>query len=112
MNNCNFIGILQNDPILDEVERDNGTKTALVRFTIAIPRTFKKKSSGEVGKENTYINCEAWDSGAVVIANRFRRGDTIILYCSARNEVSCGHIYFRVDKFEFSDILVEKREVS
>jgi single-stranded DNA-binding protein len=106
MNNCTFIGKLKDDPFFDEVEKVDGSKTGVVSFELVIPRTFKKKTGGDIGKQDTTIYCEAWDSGAVVIANRFRKGDTIILYCSVRNTLDgTGGVYFRVDKFEFPDIL-------
>lgn len=104
MNECHFMGNLTRDPELKNV----GTKgTAVVNFCIASSRKFKR-SNGETAKEVTYLECEAWDSGAETISRHFKKGDPIIVHCSAKTEQwqdkdgnNRSRIKFRVNKFDF-----------
>ncbi len=103
MNKCLFLGNLTKDPEL----RNVGAKgTAVTNFTIAVSRRFKRVN-GETTKEVVFIECEAWDSGAETIVKYLKKGDPIIVFCSAKMEqwekdgVKHSKIRFRVDEFEF-----------
>lgn len=93
MNKCCFIGRLTDEPV---ITRDNNT--IKVNFEIALTRRFKK-SNGELGRQIDYIKCEAWDSGAEVIARSFKKGDLIVIHASARS--ISNSVVFRVTEFEF-----------
>lgn len=77
-------GNLTRDPELRRIE--NGTKSvSVVNFTIAVSREYTK-ASGEKDKVTTFINCEAWDSGAEIIAESFKKGDLVMVEGSLRND--------------------------
>lgn len=82
MNNVQLTGNLTADPILNRTQAG----VAVVKFTVASNRSFKKKSTGEWDERVTYVNCEAWDSGAERIADRFSKGDPILVEGSWEND--------------------------
>ena len=43
-------------------------------------------SDGSTDKNTTFVNCEAWDSGAEAIASSFNKGDLVMLEGSLRND--------------------------
>ena len=83
--NINIIrGNLTRDP---EVRTVNiGSKqTSVVNFTVATSREYTK-ANGEKDKVTTFISCEAWDSGAEIIADSFQKGDLVLVEGSLRND--------------------------
>src|SRR5687767_1007541 len=82
MNNCTFMGNLTRDPKLTPTK--NGSQ--VVNFGIATNR-FYKRADGEAASEATYLDMEAWDSGAERIYEMFRKGDGIVVEASAKNSV-------------------------
>lgn len=106
MNQCLFKGNLVFDPELNNIKIDENKTTSVVNFRLAIPRRFRK-GNGEVGKQITYLDFEAWDSGAEVIARNYKRGDAIIVRCCAKNDIfpdengkKVSKVKFRVEEFE------------
>jgi single stranded DNA-binding protein len=104
MNLCLFGGNFVRKPELRKVGTD---QVSVVNFSIAVNRKFNARS-GEQKKEVTYVDCEAWDSGAETIARNCDKGDYIIIYASAKNESwtdnnnqKRSRVKFRVDRFEF-----------
>lgn len=77
-------GNLTRDPELRKIE-SGSRSVSVVNFTIAVSREYTK-ASGEKDKVTTFINCEAWDSGAEVIAESFRKGDLVMVEGSLRND--------------------------
>jgi len=73
---------LARDP---EVRRVNtgGKETAVVNFTVATSREYTK-SNGEKDKVTSFINCEAWDTGAemafVTGEDQYGMLDSIIMF--------------------------------
>ena len=55
------------------------------------------------------MECEAWATGAETIARHFKKGDPIIIHCSAKTETwedkngggQRSRIKFRVNEFDF-----------
>ena len=91
-------------------------QVAVVNFTIAVNRKYTSRD-GQLKKETTYIDCEAWDSGAETIAKHCDKGDFIILYTSAKNESwndtdgkKRSKMKFRVDRFEFVPGMAKREE--
>jgi single-strand DNA-binding protein len=77
-------GNLTRDPDLRVI--DNGKKQVkVVNFAVAVSREYTK-ASGERDKITTFINCEAWDTGAEVISESFRKGDLVMVEGSLRND--------------------------
>ena len=84
MNIVHLSGALIKPPELKEIP--NGSRTIkVVNFVLASSRRFKKKD-GVSDEETTFVNCEAWDSGAETIAKWFDKGDNIIIHGSLKNE--------------------------
>ncbi len=104
MNQCHFLGNLVRDPELTTL---NGGKR-VVNFSIAVSRTYKK-GNGEREKEVSFLDCEAWDSGADAIAAHFKKGQPIIVHASIRQEQwkdketgnNRSRLRFRVNQFNF-----------
>lgn len=105
MNICHFMGNLTRDP---EIRQVGAKGTSVVNFGLAISRQFKK-TGGETTKETTFIELEAWDTGAETIHRHFKKGSPIIVHCSAKTETwddkksgeKRSRIKFRVDRFEW-----------
>lgn len=77
-------GNLTRDPELRVI--DNGKKQVkVVNFSVAVSREYTK-ASGERDKITTFINCEAWDTGAEVISESFKKGDLVMVEGSLRND--------------------------
>jgi single-strand DNA-binding protein len=101
MNNCTFMGNLTRDPKLTPTK--NGSQ--VVNFGIATNR-FYKRADGEGATEATYLDLEAWDSGAKKIYEIFKKGDPILVEASAKNAIWVDRdgneqrkIVFRVSRF-------------
>lgn len=77
-------GNLTRDPELRKID-SNGKTVSVVNFTVAVSREYTK-ASGDKDKVTTFINCEAWDSGAEVIGESFRKGDLVMVEGSLRND--------------------------
>ena len=77
-------GNLTRDPELRKIE-SGSRSVSVVNFTIAVSREYTK-ASGDKDKVTTFINCEAWDSGAEVIGESFRKGDLVMVEGSLRND--------------------------
>jgi len=70
-------GNLTRDPESREVQYSGGS-TTVTNFTLAVNRHFKK-SDGSKDKETTYVDCEAWDTGAAAIAKYIKKGDALLI---------------------------------
>jgi len=82
MNVVMLRGNLARDPEL-RIVGDKGT--AVVNFTVAVSREFIK-ANGEQDKITSFIQCEAWDSGAEAIGSSFKKGDLVMVEGSLRND--------------------------
>lgn len=84
MNMVVLKGNLARDPELRSV--GSGEKqTSVVNFTVATSREFTK-ADGEKDKITSFIQCEAWDSGAETIAETLKKGDLVFVEGSLRND--------------------------
>lgn len=75
-------GNLARDP---ELRLVGEKQTAVVNFTVAVSREFTK-ANGSQDKITSFIQCEAWDSGAEAIASSFKKGDLVMVEGSLRND--------------------------
>lgn len=78
-------GNLARDPELRTINSGTNRETSVVNFTVAVSRDFVK-SDGVKDKITSFINCEAWDSGAELIASSFKKGDLVFVEGSIRND--------------------------
>lgn len=82
MNIVMLRGNLARDPEL-RIVGEKGT--AVVNFTVAVSREFTK-ANGEQDKITSFIQCEAWDSGAEAINSSLKKGDLVMIEGSLRND--------------------------
>lgn len=84
MNIVMLRGNLARDPDL-RVVGSGEKQTSVVNFTVATSREFTK-ANGVQDKITSFIQCEAWDSGAEAIAASFKKGDLVLIEGSLRND--------------------------
>lgn len=84
MNMSIFRGNLVRDPEVRYID-SSSKQTAVVNFTVATSREYTK-ANGEKDKVTTFVPCEAWDSGAEIIGNSFKKGDLVFIEGSLRND--------------------------
>ena len=96
MNVCTFTGFVVDAP---ELSVEDGA--SVVELTIVSYTYRRSKATGEKTRIPTYINLEAWSSGAETIEKLVDKGTKITVYCSARNvsQDDCS-IVFRVNEFD------------
>ena len=84
MNTVILRGNLTRDPELRYIDsRDK--RISVINFTVAVSREYTK-NNGVKDKIVSYIPCEAWDTGAELIAESFRKGDLVFVEGSMRND--------------------------
>lgn len=84
MNIVMLRGNLTRDPELRSVTTGD-KQTSVVSFTVAVSKDFTR-ANGTKDKIVSYIQCEAWDSGAEVIGSSFQKGDLVMIEGSLRND--------------------------
>lgn len=77
-------GNLARDPEI-RIVNPNGKQTSVANFTIAVSREFIKQN-GEQDKITTFVQCEAWDTGAEAISDSLKKGDLVMVEGSLRND--------------------------
>lgn len=104
MNQCHFLGRLTRDPDL----RTTQSGKSVVNFGIAVNRYFGKGEGADRPKEVSFLEMEAWDTGAETIAKYLVKGDPIIVHCSIKQEEwedkdgkKRSKLKFRVNSFDF-----------
>ena len=109
-------GNLTRDPGLRVI--NNGTKkVAVVNFTVAVSREYTK-ANGERDKITTFVNCEAWDTGAEMIGESFKKGDLVMVEGSLRNDnwekdgVKHSTLKVRVNNFSKITKLSKRKETN
>lgn len=80
MNECTFVGRLSEDPKMKDVG-----STSLTTFTLGIEESRKDKD-GLTKKRYDYLDFEVWDSGAETVYKHCRKGDFLVVQCSARHQ--------------------------
>jgi len=97
MNFCSFTGFVTEDPYVLE---SNGV--SLIRFSLVVYSYRKIKSTGERSRIPTFLDCEAWHTGAETIAKFAQKGTKMHIHASARNPGKGeSGIVFRVNEFDF-----------
>ena len=97
-------GNLTHEPLLKYLEINN-KRVAVCNFSIATHRHFKK-ANGEKSKETTFIDCEAWDTGAETISKYVNKGSSLLVRGSLKNDSwekdgqKISKIRLRVEEFE------------
>lgn len=79
--------------------------TSVANFAVAVNRHFKR-ADGTKDKETTFVECEAWDSGAETIGEIFSKGDPVLISGSLKVDSweqdgqKRSRMKVRVSKFE------------
>lgn len=111
MNIVMLRGNLARDPEL-RVVTIGDKQTSVVNFTVATSREFIK-ANGSQDKITSFIQCEAWDSGAEAIASSFKKGDLVMIEGSLRNDSwekdGVKHSTLKVRVNNFGKIVKTKR---
>ena len=111
MNIVMLRGNLARDPELRVVSIGN-KQTSVVNFTVAVSREFTK-ADGSQDKVTSFIQCEAWDSGAETIASSLKKGDLVMVEGSLRNDSwekdGVKHSTLKVRVNNFGKIIKNKR---
>ena len=71
-------GNLTKDPASRKVATGDGKETTVTNFTVATNRFFTRRD-GTKDKEVTFLDCEAWDSGAETIQKYVKKGYPILV---------------------------------
>lgn len=71
-------GNLTRDPKSRKVKTSSGNETTVTTFTIATSRRFERKD-GTKDKKTTFVDCDAWDSGAEIICKYVHKGDPLLI---------------------------------
>jgi single-stranded DNA-binding protein len=96
MNVCTFTGFVVDKP---ELVIEDGV--SVVEFTLVSYTYRRSKATGEKTRTPTYINLEAWHTGAETIEKLVDRGTKMTVYCSARNiSPDDSSLIFRVNEFD------------
>ena len=96
MNICSFTGYLVENPRItmvgDVVKAD----------FVMVVYTYRKTKSGEKSRIPTYLQCEAWHTGAETLEKYAIKGTKINVHASARNaSKENSYIIFRINEFDF-----------
>lgn len=96
MNLCSFTGYLVENPRISIV--DDIVKAEFVMVTY----TYRKTRTGEKNRIPTYINCEAWHTGAETLEKYATKGTKLVVNASAKNiSKEDDGIVFRINEFDF-----------
>jgi single-stranded DNA-binding protein len=96
MNICSFTGYLVENPRISEVG-----DVILAEFTMVI-YTYRKTKTGEKSRIPTYIQCEAWHTGAETLEKYAIKGTKLVVHASAKNiSKEDRQIVFRINEFDF-----------
>jgi single-strand DNA-binding protein len=84
MNEVRLSGRLTRDPEIKVLDI-GGHKVTVANFSLAVTRYFRK-ANGERDKDTTFVNCEAWDTGAETLGKYVTKGDPILVFGSLKTE--------------------------
>lgn len=98
------MGRLVADPELQEIKTNDSKSTYVARFTVAVNEY--RKVNDEKVVHTSFLDCEAWDSGAKTFSESYKKGDLVALTGRVRQnkwETDDGQkrsrIIFRVEEF-------------
>ena len=93
---CSFTGYLVENPRISIV--DDIVKAEFVMVTY----TYRKTKTGEKNRIPTYINCEAWHTGAETLEKYAIKGTKLVINASAKNiSKEDSRVVFRINEFDF-----------
>lgn len=106
---CSFSGNLTHDPELRTVTTGGGKQVSALNFTIAC-NSDTKDNNGNIRSDTLFLQCEAWDSSAELIARFFQKGSKIIVVGKMKNNeytngagVEVKSMKLKTEKFHFAE---------
>jgi single-stranded DNA-binding protein len=97
MNICCITGYLTENPRVSVVD-----DIVLAEFTLVTYSYRRSKNTGEKTRTPTFINCEAWHTGAETIEKFATKGTKLTINASVKNVSRDNRsIVFRVNEFDF-----------
>ena len=96
MNMCSFTGYLVENPRISMVGDIVKAEFVMVLYS------YRRTKTGEKNRIPTYIECEAWHTGAETLEKYATKGTKLVVHSSAKN-VSKGdnEVIFRINEFDF-----------
>lgn len=99
MNNCCFTGYLVENPKTSMVG-----DIVLAEFTVVVYTYRRSKNTGEKSRIPTYLNCEAWHTGAETLERFATKGTKITFNALAKNiSKDNDQVVFRINEFDLCD---------
>lgn len=96
MNVCSFTGYLVENPRIFMVNDVVRAEFVMVIYS------YRKTKTGEKNRIPTYINCEAWHTGAETLERYATKGTKLVVHASAKNiSREDSRIIFRINEFDF-----------
>lgn len=96
MNVCSFTGYLVENPRISMVG-----DIVRAEFTMVV-YTYRKTKSGEKNRIPTYLQCEAWHTGAETLEKYATQGTKLSVHASAKNlSKENKSVIFRINEFDF-----------
>ena len=96
MNNCCLTGYLVENPRTTMVG-----DIVLAEFTLVVYNYRRAKSTGEKSRIPTYLQCEAWHTGAETIERFATKGSKMTIQASVKNRSKDDDkIVFRINEFD------------
>ncbi len=96
MNNCCLTGYLVENPRTTMVG-----DIVLAEFTLVVYTYRRAKSTGEKSRIPTYLQCEAWHTGAETIERFATKGSKMTIQASVKNRSKDDdRIVFRINEFD------------
>lgn len=96
MNLCSFTGYLVENPRISMVGDVVRAEFVMVIYT------YRKTKTGEKNRIPTYIDCEAWHTGAETLEKYATKGTKLVINASAKNiSKEDSRIIFRINEFDF-----------
>ena len=78
-NSVQLMGHVVRDPEMKYIP----SGSAVINFTLAVSRRFKK-ADGQKASDTTFVDCEAWDTGAETLAKYTKKGDPLFIVGSLK----------------------------
>jgi single-stranded DNA-binding protein len=99
MNHCCFTGYLAENPRTSMVG-----DIVLAEFVMVIYSYRKTKSTGEKSRIPTYIQCQAWHTGAEIIERIATQGTKMTIHASVKHRSKDDEtLIFRINEFDICE---------
>ena len=96
MNMCSFTGYLVENPRISMVGDVVHAEFLMVIYT------YRRTKTGDKNRIPTYIQCEAWHTGAETLEKYATKGTKLTVHASAKNiSKDNSSIVFRINEFDF-----------